>query len=121
MKPHIDRTVFGCITINGQEYEHDTIIRLDGSVDKRNKKLSKLIFGNSHKMSKKEAQFIFQEGAEYVVIGTGHYGELELSEEARSYFENCHCRVEAMNTKKAIVFYNEFTGDKVIAIFHVTC
>ena len=41
MKPIINGTAFGSITIAGQLYEHDVIIRLNGKVEKRRKKLSK--------------------------------------------------------------------------------
>ena len=37
----IDRSEFGSITIDGNTYEHDVVIRLSGKVDKRQKKLSK--------------------------------------------------------------------------------
>ncbi len=121
MKPKVDHTEFGCITIDGEKYDHDVIISLDGTITRRNKKLSKKIFGNSHKMSGEEAQFIYQEGAEIVVIGTGQYGELCLTEAAKDYFDSCKCRVEAMNTRKAIVFYNHLSNDRVVAMFHVTC
>jgi hypothetical protein len=30
MKPRIDRTEFGSVTIDGEIHEHDVIIRLDG-------------------------------------------------------------------------------------------
>lgn len=121
MKPTVDHTEFGCITIDGQHFDHDVIIRLDGTIEKRNKKLSKKIFGNSHRLSKDEAEYIFQDGAELVIIGTGQYGELRLSDEAKAFFEECRCRVEAMNTKKAVVFYNHVSDENTIAMFHVTC
>ena len=41
MKPKIDKTRFGSITIAGKQYEHDLTIRLDGNLEKRKKKLSK--------------------------------------------------------------------------------
>ena len=41
MKPVIDSTQFGSITIEGKKYEKDVMIRMDGSVEKRYKKLSK--------------------------------------------------------------------------------
>ena len=40
MKPRIDDTKFGSITIEGTVAEHDVIIRLNGQVEKRKKKLS---------------------------------------------------------------------------------
>ena len=51
----IEGTTFGGITIDGQTYEHDVIIRLDGEVVKRKKKLSKKYYGTSHVLSKEEA------------------------------------------------------------------
>ena len=35
MKPKIEQTTFGSITIKGEVYEHDVIIRLNGEVKKR--------------------------------------------------------------------------------------
>ena len=95
------------------------LIHLDGSIEKRKKKLSKVIYGTSHILSKDEAEFIFEDGAEKIIIGTGQYGELVLSDEARSYLES-KCQVEPMNTKKAIVAYN-LSEKQVIGLFHVTC
>ena len=37
MKPHIDSTSFGSITIDGEKYDHDVMIRLFGKVKKRKK------------------------------------------------------------------------------------
>jgi hypothetical protein len=51
MKPRIDRTTFGSITIEGTVFEHDVIIRLTGRPEKRKKKLSKAIYGTSHMIS----------------------------------------------------------------------
>src|SRR2546423_1428688 len=51
MKPRIDGTSFGSITVGGTVFEHDIIIRPDGAVKKRKKKLSKAIYGTSHMIS----------------------------------------------------------------------
>ena len=51
MKPTIDRTMYGSITIKGRRYERDVLIRLDGGVKKRKKKLSKAVYGTSHTIS----------------------------------------------------------------------
>ena len=119
MKPQINSTAFGSRTIEGQEYQYDVLIRLNGEVEKRKKKLSKTIFGTSHILSLDEARYIFEEGARRVIIGTGQYGELVLSDEARAFLEK-KCSVQPMNTKKAVVAYNESEG-QVIGLFHVTC
>ena len=51
MKPGIDQTTFGSMTIEGSIFEHDVLIRLSGQVKKRKKKLSKAIYGTSHILS----------------------------------------------------------------------
>ncbi len=71
MKPIINSTRFGSITIEGVTFENDVVIRLDGEIEKRKKKLSKAIYGTSHKISLDEAKYLFEEGAEKLIIGTG--------------------------------------------------
>ena len=68
MKPHIDQTAFGSITIGGEYLEHDVLIRLDGRVRKRKKKLSKAIYGTSHIISLDEARHLHEEGAQRLII-----------------------------------------------------
>ena len=69
MKPEIDQTKFGSITIEGTVFEHDVVIRLDGRVRKRKKKLSKAVYGTSHIVSLEEARHVYEKGAERL-IGT---------------------------------------------------
>jgi hypothetical protein len=59
----IDSTQFGSITIDGETYSHDVVVRLSGKVEKRRKKLSKKIFGTSHVMSRPEAEFVYEKAA----------------------------------------------------------
>jgi hypothetical protein len=120
MKPRIDNTSFGSITIAGETHEHDVVIRLDGAVEKRKKKLSKEVFGTAHVLSKDEAKYIYEKGAERIIIGTGQSGVLEISPEAYDWFEKKGCRVEALATPKAMRKWNEAEGP-VIGLFHVTC
>lgn len=120
MRPHIDRTAFGSITIDGQVYERDVLICLGGEVTKRKKKLSKAIYGTSHTISVDEAKFVYQDGAEQLVVGTGQYGLVQLSEEASEFFERKRCRVDLLPTQGAIKFWNQAEG-AVIGLFHVTC
>ena len=47
MKPTINGTEFGSITIDKEVMEHDVIIRFNGEVKKRKKKLSKAVYGTS--------------------------------------------------------------------------
>jgi hypothetical protein len=120
MKPSIDQTTFGSMTIEGSVFEHDVLIRLSGQVKKRKKKLSKAIYGTSHILSLDEAKHVYEDGAERLMIGTGQYGNVRLSEEAADYFKRKQCRVELLPTPEAIRAWNEAEGT-VIGLFHVTC
>lgn len=75
----IENTEFGAITIDGEVYEHDVIIRLSGKVEKRKKKLSKEKYGTSHIISKDEAKFIYEDGCEMLIVGAGQEGNVRLS------------------------------------------
>ena len=120
MRPRIDRTKFGSITIEGAVFEYDVIIRLNGQVKKRKKKLSKAIYGTSHTVSLDEAKHVYETGAERLIVGAGQHGLVALSDEAADYFERKGCQVELLPTPGAIQVWNEAEG-AVIGLFHVTC
>ena len=120
MNPNIDGSEFGSITIGGRRIDSDVMIRLDGAVEKRQKKLSKAIYGTSHVISLAEAEVIFDRDAERLIIGAGHNVMVGLSDEAAGYFAKKKVEVELARTPEAIQRWNKAKG-KVIALFHVTC
>jgi len=120
MKPKIGHTKFGQITVEGETYDFDIHIRLDGGVKKRKKKLSKEVYGTSHIVSLAEAKDLYESGAEQLVIGSGQSGMLRCSDEALSYLKKKGCRVDLLPTPQAIRAWNVAEG-AVIGMFHVTC
>lgn len=120
MQPHIQKTKFGSITVDKEKLDHDIVIHLSGKVKKRKKKLSKKQYGNSHTVSLAEAEHIFDDGAERLIIGSGQYGNVKLSEEAEHFFKENACSVDLHSTPEAIQVWNESEG-KTIGMFHVTC
>jgi hypothetical protein len=122
MKPRIDGTAFGSITVEGSVFEHDVIIRPDGRVKKRKKKLSKAVYGTSHTLSLDEMKFVLKQGrgADQLVIGSGQYGNVELSPEAKAFVKARKCSVTLLPTPDVIEVWNETDG-KAIGLFHVTC
>ena len=122
MKPRIDGTAFGSITVEGTVFEHDVIIRPDGQVKKRKKKLSKAVYGTSHTISLEEAKYVCVQGpdADRLIVGSGQYGNVELSPEAAAYVERRKCRVVLLPTPEVIDVWNDTEG-KAIGLFHVTC
>jgi len=120
MKPKIDKTKFGSVTISGVKYEHDVLIQLDGRVRKRKKKLSKEIYGTSHTISLPEAEYVYEDGAEWLLIGTGQTGMVELSDEAAAFLRARGCKVILLPTPEAVQHWNE-AKKAGIALLHVTC
>ena len=120
MEPRIDRTEFGSVTIDGEVFTHDVIIRLGGRVEKRKKKLSKAVYGTSHTISLAEAKHLYQKGAARLLIGAGQHGRVGLSEEAASYLQRHRCQVELLPTPELIPVWNQAEG-AIIAMLHVTC
>jgi len=120
MQPAIQGTEFGRITVDDEVYDHDIVIRLNGKVKKRKKKLSKEQYGTSHTVSLAEAEHIYDEHGERLIVGTGQDGNVKLSEEAEDYFKGKRCFVELAPTREAVKVWNEAEG-KTIGMFHVTC
>jgi len=120
VKPQIDRTDFGSITIDGDTLDHDVVIRLNGKVKKRKKKLSKAVYGTSHIISLDEAKQVYEEGAKQLIVGTGQYGNVTLSDDAKTYFLRKKLQVTLLPTPDAIAIWNKSEGS-LIGLFHVTC
>lgn len=120
MKPKINSTSFGSITVKGETFENDILIRMSGQVEKRKKKLSKKVYGTSHKISLAEAKYVYEKGADKIIIGTGQIGYVELSKKARMFFEEKDLKTKLLRTPKAIILWNKSKGN-IIAMFHVTC
>jgi len=120
MTPVINNTEFGFITVDEERYDHDIIINLDGKVRKRKKKLSKIAYGTSHTISLDEITYTYQEKSEGIVIGSGQYGVVKLSNEASEFLNNKHCKILLIPTPDAIQEWNKTEG-RWIGLFHITC
>jgi hypothetical protein len=125
VKPEIVKTRFGAISLRAPDggtvrYDHDIVIGLDGRVRKRKKKLSKKVYGTSHTLSQAEAENVYEEGAEALIIGTGQFGRVGLADEAADYFKARKVRVTLAPTADAMALWNEHEG-RAIGLFHITC
>jgi hypothetical protein len=120
MKPTLKGTGFGWIDVDDERISHDILIRMDGQVTKRKKRLTKEIYGSSHNLSLPEAEYIYQEGAIGLLIGAGQFGRVRLSTEAAAYFKEKGCQVTILTTPQAIEAWNEAPSG-TIGLFHITC
>lgn len=119
-RPTINDTRFGSITVDGVSFDHDIIITLEGALKKRKKKLSKAIYGSSHTISQPEMEFVYQDNAEGIIIGSGQYGVVKLSREAQEFISGKKCRLVLKNTPEAIKEWKRTRG-MWIGLFHITC
>ena len=120
MIPKIDETMFGSITLKGEKANHDIIIRLNGDVIKRKKKLSKMLYGTSHIVSLDEVKHVYEKSAEKLIVGSGQYNQLQLSLEAIKFLKQNKCALKVLPTPEAVEVWNNEKGS-TIGLFHVTC
>jgi hypothetical protein len=55
-----------------------------------------------------------------LIIGSGHDGNVTLSEEAAAYFKKKDVQVDLLRTPAAVRQWNKAKG-AIIGLFHVTC
>jgi hypothetical protein len=73
-------------------------------------------------ISLEEAEFVYEKGCDTLVLGTGQYGNVQLSPEAAEFLKHHRCRAIQMPTPDAIETYNKTRGKaRAISLFHVTC
>ena len=114
------KTEFGWIEIAGTRYEHDIVIHTDGSISKRQKKLSKPYreeYGHTP-LSAEELAFLEKEHPSVVYIGTGQYGDLPLTPDAAALLE---AYAPAIGKTPDILALIKEEKRKHIAVLHVTC
>ncbi len=116
------RTDFGWIEIEGKKYEHDVVVYPDGRVERRKKEISKMKHGTSHMLDLDEIVWYLGHGERAVVIGSGQYGLLDLTKEAKKLLEDRKLEVYVLPTPKAIEKFESLRREKpTLGIFHVTC
>jgi hypothetical protein len=122
VRPQIQGTRFGAITVGGEEFLHDVVILPSGKVRKREKKLSKAVYGTSHTISLAEVEHVYEqaEHPERLIIGAGQEGRVHLSPQADRFLRQNGCGVFLAPTPEAIEPWNT-AKDKAAGLFHVTC
>lgn len=107
-------TSFGSVTAGNKKYNHDVHVDPDGNIAPRE---------GDHKVSADEIRTVLKSNPEVIVIGTGQFGCVKLSEEAVRVAEASGVKVVRGRTPKAIKKFNELIdeGKRVAAIVHVTC
>jgi hypothetical protein len=106
---------FGKIDIDGKTYTSDVIIypdRVDASWRRK----------EGHYLQIDDLSVAVKEKPEIIIIGTGYYGVMKISDEALSFLTSKNIIAHVEKTGKAVELFNNMPrGKKVIALLHLTC
>lgn len=111
----IENYSFGQIFINKEKYNSDLIIFKDHIYDSWWRK-------EGHNLCIDDITEIIDKKPDTLIIGTGYYGLMKVSEELIKYLESNNIEVIIKKTKDACDEYNTLHQKKnVVAAFHLTC
>ncbi len=107
---------FGEIEIDGQTYRADVIITPEGVVDTWWRK-------EGHTLAVPDLAEIMAAKPEILVVGTGYYGRMAISEETRRYLQAQRVRLREAYTTEAVDEFNRLQQEsaRIVAALHLTC
>ena len=107
---------FGRIDVDGQTYTSDVIITPELVVDTWWRR-------ESHNLVIADLSDVVAAKPDIVVVGTGYFGRMAVSEEARRYLEAQGIAVHTARTRQAVQDFNQLQSQRprVVAALHLTC
>ena len=107
---------FGRITIDGNVYQNDVKL-IPG------KALSEWWRSSGHLVRLEDVKDLLQSHPDFCVFGTGAYGGMKISPEAKSALEDQGTEVIIEKTEPACQRFNRLSdeGRNVVGAFHLTC
>lgn len=112
----IDHYAFGHIRIDGKDYNSDVIITEAGVQDQWWRK-------EGHNLAIDDLEAVIEAKPEILVIGSGYYGRVNVSDATRALLADKGIRVEVANTPEAVAKFNELQKEcaRLAAALHLTC
>ena len=108
----INSTSFRSITIDNKTYKHDVWIFVDKTIKERNR---------NHEFTLEEFNIITKGNPEILIIGTGQYGVVKISEEVIKAAKEKNIELIYNKTPTTIKKFNDLKHKKIAAAFHTTC
>ncbi len=105
------------VIVNGERRVDDFFIRADGKVRKRKRRLSRAELGTDRGLSAAEAQFVCQGRPSVLIVGAGERGQLQISNDARSWLESQGIRLVNAPTRAAITEYRVRKGPRALLLY----
>lgn len=118
MKPTIQTTISGEITIQNNVISHDFFINSDGQISNRNLERSEEIPSSFNVLSLHEAGVLYEPNINELIIGCDDNDKLLLSNEATDYFEEKRCKIKLLPIEEAIDYWNWYEGHAA-CLFHI--
>jgi hypothetical protein len=107
---------FGRLDIDGHAYRSDVIITPERVVDAWRRK-------EGHTLAVADLADIVAAKPDIVVVGTGYFGRMAVSDEARHFLERHGIRLHEARTRQAVQDFNHLREQhaRVVAALHLTC
>ena len=115
----LNTTGCGWVKLGGQEYRFDVVVHVDGSVTKRDKKISRkkrAKYGRTP-LTYKELISVLGDDPELIIIGTGQRGKMPITPKAQRLLDT---RNSFVGPTRFALDWMETDKRKSVAILHVT-
>ncbi|HAZ62020.1 MAG TPA: hypothetical protein DCZ72_00180 [Armatimonadetes bacterium] len=118
--PTVEGSQFGSILVDGKLRDRDLVVRADGEVRKRRKRLSRAKHGTAHEISIEEVKYVCRELPATFILGAGYEGLISLSRPAVRWLQKRDVQAIVLPTPEAARAFNETSGSKAL-LLHVGC
>lgn len=107
---------FGRVDVDGHAYTSDVIITPERVLDTWWRQ-------EGHNLAAGDLAAVVAAKPDIVVVGTGYFGRMAVSEDARRYLEEQGIRVRVARTRQAVDDFNQLQDQqaRVVAALHLTC
>ena len=107
---------FGRIRVDGKVYHEDLIILPDRVLESWRRR-------RGHELMLEDLREVLEADIDCLVIGTGYYGMVKVSDEVIEYFKGRGVEVVVKPTREACEAYNERVeaGRRAALALHLTC
>ena len=112
----IESYSFGNMTVMGENHRNDLKII-------ENQIIANWWRREGHALYAEDIDDILYSAVETLVVGTGAYGSMRVTEEAAKALEGLEIKLVAVPTKEAVSIFNSLhaQGKRVAGAFHLTC
>lgn len=111
---------FGNLVFKGKTYNKDLIILKKIGEEKI---ISDWWRKEGHKLQVEDLEEVWKFSVEFLIVGTGAYGRMEVAPEVEKKAKDLNIKIEAYTTDSAVKRFNELYSSNIpiAGAFHLTC